>query len=91
MTDKDLKTLAAKGIDPAQVESQLKRFETGFPYLEIVDSATAGNGIMRLTSRTAESRRGTLDTVSRRRRRGVQVRACLGRGLAYVQGAVQLR
>lgn len=49
MTDKDLKTLAAKGIDPAQVESQLNRFETGFPYLEIVDSATAGNGIMRLT------------------------------------------
>lgn len=50
MTEQDLNTLAAKGITPEQVEAQLSRFKTGFPFLKIVDSATAGNGIMQLTS-----------------------------------------
>lgn len=49
MTDTDLKTLASKGISPEQVDSQLNRFKTGFPYLKIIDSATAGHGIMRLS------------------------------------------
>lgn len=49
MDPNDLKTLAAKGISPAAAEAQLNRFKTGFPYLTIVDSATAGHGIMRLT------------------------------------------
>lgn len=50
MTEQDLKTLAAKGITPEQAEAQLNRFKTGFPMLKIVDSATAGHGIMRLDS-----------------------------------------
>lgn len=49
MEQKDLQALAEKGITPQQTEAQLKRFSTGFPYLKIVDSATAGHGIMQLT------------------------------------------
>ena len=49
MNDQDLKTLEAKGITPAQAEAQLERFKTGFPFLKIIDSATAGHGIKQLT------------------------------------------
>jgi hypothetical protein len=41
-------TLREKGISPEVLENQLKRFETGFPYLRIVDSARVGNGILAL-------------------------------------------
>ncbi len=46
MTPQDKTTLEEKGIAPELLESQLKRFETGFPYLRIVDSARVGNGIL---------------------------------------------
>ena len=49
MTDHDLKTLAARGISEAEALEQLNRFKTGFPYLKIIDSATPGSGILRLT------------------------------------------
>lgn len=45
----DLQSLAKKGITPEQAQAQLKRFEAGFPHLSIVDSATVGHGIMRLS------------------------------------------
>ncbi|MDE7335875.1 MAG: DUF4301 family protein, partial [Muribaculaceae bacterium] len=50
MNENDLKTLAQKGITAEQVQQQLNRFKTGFPTLEIIDSATVGNGIMRLSA-----------------------------------------
>lgn len=49
MTPQDLQTLAAKGITSDQAQAQLDRFKTGFPTLEIIDSATPGKGIMQLT------------------------------------------
>ena len=48
MTDHDKETLAAKGITPEQVEEQLKRFVTGFPFLELDGAARIGNGILAL-------------------------------------------
>lgn len=45
----DLELLNSKGITEAQVEAQLKRFQTGFPYLKIVAAARVGEGITRLT------------------------------------------
>ncbi|MCM1521772.1 MAG: DUF4301 family protein [Muribaculaceae bacterium] len=45
--DKEL--LAQKGISEAEVEAQLNRFVTGFPYLKIEDSARVGAGIFRLS------------------------------------------
>ncbi len=45
LTDSDLKTLAERGIRPEQLQSQVDRFVTGFPYLKIHDSARPGEGI----------------------------------------------
>lgn len=49
LTDSDLKTLEARGMKPEQLQQQLDRFSTGFPYLEIYDSARPGEGITVLT------------------------------------------
>ncbi len=48
LTDKDKNLMAAKGITEPVIEAQLKRFETGFPWLRIEAAATVGNGITRL-------------------------------------------
>ncbi len=49
MNTSDLNQLQAKGIRPEVFEAQLKRFQTGFPFLRIVDSARVGEGIKKLT------------------------------------------
>ncbi|MCM1021390.1 MAG: DUF4301 family protein [Muribaculum sp.] len=49
METTDLNQLQAKGIKPEVFEAQLKRFQTGFPFLRIVDSARVGEGIKKLT------------------------------------------
>lgn len=46
LTSEDLKQLSEKGISPEQVETQLERFATGFPYLKIEAPASIGNGII---------------------------------------------
>lgn len=48
-SDQDLALFEQKGITPEQVELQLKRFATGFPYLKIYDVARTGHGITVLT------------------------------------------
>ncbi len=47
-TQQDEKTLEKKGISKAQVEEQLKNFETGFPFLKIISAAEIGNGILKV-------------------------------------------
>ena len=49
LNNEDLKQIADKGISVSTVESQLKRFENGFPYLKLAGSATIGHGIIKLT------------------------------------------
>ena len=46
----DLELLAAKGITEQQVNDQLARFGTGFPFLKINAAATIGNGITQLSA-----------------------------------------
>ena len=46
----DLQLLQARGIAPAQVEKQLQRFATGFPFLRLAGSATLGRGIEDLSA-----------------------------------------
>ena len=48
MTPEDAKTLEQRGITPEHFNAQIKRFETGFPYLRILDSARIGAGIVGL-------------------------------------------
>lgn len=48
MNAQDQQTLKSKGITREIFDGQLRRFETGFPYLRILDSARVGEGIFRL-------------------------------------------
>lgn len=48
LSEKDFQQLAQKGIAPEQIKEQLAHFEQGFPYLELVASASAKKGIKRL-------------------------------------------
>lgn len=48
LTNKDFDQLEQLGISKEQVAKQIENFEHGFPYLEIVQPATIGNGIIRL-------------------------------------------
>lgn len=49
--DNDKKLMASKGITEAVIEAQLKRFETGFPWLKLEAAATVGQGITRLDAK----------------------------------------
>ncbi len=46
LTQQDLKQIAQRGITEAQIETQLKEFETGFPFLRLEAAAAVGNGIV---------------------------------------------
>ncbi|NCC45499.1 MAG: DUF4301 family protein [Bacteroidia bacterium] len=45
LTNEDVLKIEKRGSSKERVESQLKKFETGFPYLEIVAPATPDKGI----------------------------------------------
>jgi hypothetical protein len=47
-TSKDLSLLAARGITPERVQTQLKCFSEGFPFLPLHGSASVDHGILRL-------------------------------------------
>ena len=49
LTPKDLDLMNEKGITRAQIDVQLGRFKTGFPFLPIVSAASIGNGLLTLT------------------------------------------
>ena len=46
LTEKDLKQIAQRGISEEQIKTQLKQFETGFPFLKLEAAASVGNGII---------------------------------------------
>jgi len=46
LTQQDLKQIAQRGISEEQINTQLKEFETGFPFLRLEAAAAVGNGIM---------------------------------------------
>ena len=49
--DNDKKMMSNKGITEPMIEAQLKRFETGFPWLKLEAAATIGNGITQLDAK----------------------------------------
>ena len=51
----DKAMLESKGIPEAQVEAQLERFRSGFPYLALVGAARPGQGIKVLDHESEES------------------------------------
>jgi hypothetical protein len=46
LTQQDLEQIAKRGISEKQIETQLKQFETGFPFLKLEAAAAVGNGII---------------------------------------------
>lgn len=46
MTTQDKAQLEAKGISEAQIEQQLRDFQTGFPFLKLAGAAAIGRGIL---------------------------------------------
>ncbi len=46
LTQQDLSFMAEKGISMEKLNEQLSRFKTGFPYLKLLASAKAGEGIL---------------------------------------------
>ena len=44
-SQKDLKQINAKGIDPKQAENQLESFKKGFPYMKLVSPCIPNRGI----------------------------------------------
>ena len=53
LIEKDLKQIAQRGISEEQIETQLKQFETGFPFLKLEAAAAINRGIV---APTAEQR-----------------------------------
>ncbi|GAB1415766.1 DUF4301 family protein [Paludibacter sp.] len=49
LTPSDLEVLKQKGISESQVLEQLKIFETGFPFLQIIHSSDPDNGLLQLS------------------------------------------
>lgn len=47
-TEKDIQQINARGNDLETVTKQVENFKRGFPFLELIDAASAGNGIIRL-------------------------------------------
>lgn len=54
LEEKDLRQLADKGISQQQIETQIKQFETGFPFLKLQAAAAIGRGIMAPTADETE-------------------------------------
>lgn len=47
-TEKDIQQIKARGNDLETVTKQVENFKRGFPFLELIDAASVGNGIIRL-------------------------------------------
>ena len=53
-SEKDKKQIESRGSELHTVISQIENFKSGFPYLQLIDAATVGNGIIRLNETELE-------------------------------------
>lgn len=53
-TPTDLEQLESRGITPEQVDAQIERFRTGFPYLKIDSPSSVSKGLTALTGEQTE-------------------------------------
>ena len=54
LTPQDIRQIEEHGLSPEQIERQMERFRTGFPYLNLARAAVAGDGIVRMDASEAE-------------------------------------
>ncbi len=64
-TKQDLDQIASHGLSLRQVEQQIDNFRKGFPYLNIISSATVGNGIRAIDESQADKLRAEYRAVAR--------------------------
>ena len=69
LNEKDLKTLAEKGITKDQIEDQIAQFKNGFPDLEIIKPATNKEGVKQLTEKQLADMVKIYNKASRRLKR----------------------
>lgn len=50
LTTEDIKSIEGRGLTLEAFEAQIARFNTGFPFLRIADTASVGNGITSLSA-----------------------------------------
>jgi hypothetical protein len=48
LSEKDLKQMQSKGINPLNIEKQINNYKAGFPFMQLVAPATPGHGIIKL-------------------------------------------
>ena len=53
-TPQDIRQIEEHGLSSEQIERQMERFRTGFPYLNLARAAVAGDGIVRMDASEAE-------------------------------------
>jgi len=53
-SDKDIQQIEKKGLTVKKVEAQIQLFKTGFPFVNLKESATIGNGILQLNKKEKE-------------------------------------
>ena len=53
-TPQDIRQIEEHRLSPEQIERQMERFRTGFPYLNLARAAVAGDGIVRMDASEAE-------------------------------------
>ena len=70
LKEQDLKQIALRGISEEQIETQLKQFETGFPFLKLEAAAAVGNGII---APDADERRQYVDAWEQYKAKGRRV------------------
>lgn len=68
-TEKDLQKIAEKGLDKSIVEEQLKRFETGYPFLKINKASTINNGIRAFKDKKALAMVKTYEKLGKRKKK----------------------
>ena len=54
LTPQDIRQIEEHGLSPEQIERQMERCRTGFPYLNLARAAVAGDGIVRMDASEAE-------------------------------------
>ena len=86
LNEKDKQLMASKGITEPVIEAQLKRFETGFPWLKLEAAATVGKGIMRLDAK----QQSQCIKVWNEFQSGGEVPTRIGRSQPHVQEPVRL-
>ncbi len=72
LSQEDLKQIALRGITEEQINTQLKEFETGFPFLKLEAAASVERGILRPTEEQIAEYRAAWESYKHQDRRVVK-------------------